>query len=655
MFFLSLAIVVYPVSNVSRPCYPSPCEQHYACDNYGGHVAICDPCLGPNAIYHPQCRPECLTNADCPFNRACLGEVCADPCIGSCGVGATCMVVAHTPVCSCPYGLHGNPFEHCSVPPPDDHGTSCENIQCGSNADCKQHYNDLTCVCKPGFFGNPWFACRPECVINSDCGMTKACINNKCVDPCAGACGLNSQCECINHIPICFCPVEHTGDPFVSCYPFKQPPPPIENLPLPINPCDPSPCGPFSRCLVSPQGFSVCSCLPSYRGTPPACKPECVVSSECPQNKACMNQKCVDPCPGTCGLNARCAVINHNPICTCPAGQDGDPFVRCYEPVVIEEPKTPGNPCVPSPCGPNSICQVKERRPVCSCVANYIGNPPHCRPECTISSECPQTKACIREKCVDPCIGKCGHNAKCFVINHTPGCTCDAGYEGDAFIGCSAIIIQEPIDPCNPSPCGDNSQCSIHNGAARCTCIPPYIGNPYAGGCRPECTINSDCPSHLACLAQHCRDPCQGLCGINAECSIVNHVPVCSCARGLIGDPFTSCRRDIERPPTNPCEPSPCGPNSLCRINKGHAVCSCRPNYNGAPPNCRPECLVSSECNLNQACINQKCKDPCPGTCGISARCQVINHNPICSCPAHYVGDPFVQCVKGMIIYILGH
>lgn len=42
-----------------------------------------------------------------------------------------------------------------------------------------------------------------------------------------------------------------------------------------------------------------------------------------------MKQKCRDPCPGTCGVNARCQVINHNPICTCKAGFTGDPFVTC--------------------------------------------------------------------------------------------------------------------------------------------------------------------------------------------------------------------------------------------------------------------------------------------------------------------------------------
>lgn len=101
----------------------------------------------------------------------------------------------------------------------------------------------------------------------------------------------------------------------------------------------------------------------------------------------------------------------------------------------------------------------------------------------------------------------------------------------------------------------------------------------------------------------------------------------------------------IAKPPTqDPCYPSPCGPNSQCRAINQQAVCTCLPTYVGSPPNCRPECVVSSECPLDKACINQKCSDPCPNTCGLYAICNVRNHNPYCSCPPQYTGDPFSQC-----------
>lgn len=94
----------------------------------------------------------------------------------------------------------------------------------------------------------------------------------------------------------------------------------------------------------------------------------------------------------------------------------------------------------------------------------------------------------------------------------------------------------------------------------------------------------------------------------------------------------------------NPCVPSPCGPNSQCRVVGSQPACSCLPNYIGRAPNCRPECTTNSECPNNLACQNEKCRDPCPGTCGQNAQCTVVNHNPICSCLPGYEGDPVTVC-----------
>lgn len=100
----------------------------------------------------------------------------------------------------------------------------------------------------------------------------------------------------------------------------------------------------------------------------------------------------------------------------------------------------------------------------------------------------------------------------------------------------------------------------------------------------------------------------------------------------------------LDTPKGDPCSPSPCGPNSVCRENNGQPVCSCVAGFLGVPPACRPECTVSSECLLTEACSNQKCINPCLGACGIQATCQVINHNPICSC-GELTGDPFIRCI----------
>lgn len=96
--------------------------------------------------------------------------------------------------------------------------------------------------------------------------------------------------------------------------------------------------------------------------------------------------------------------------------------------------------------------------------------------------------------------------------------------------------------------------------------------------------------------------------------------------------------------PTNPCLPSPCGPFSECRDLGGSPSCSCLPQYMGSPPNCRPECTINTDCSNELACINEKCVDPCPGSCGINANCRVQGHVSICTCFDGYAGDPFQSC-----------
>lgn len=187
--------------------------------------------------------------------------------------------------------------------------------------------------------------------------------------------------------------------------------------------------------------------------------------------------------------------------------------------------------------------------------------------------------------------------------------------------------------------------------------------------------ISADCTLDKACVNQKCQDPCPGTCGINARCQVVNHNPICSCSVRFTGDPFVRCipeesklyfyvlcslfyyhfflmhanfkhilERPVEVPSGNPCVPSPCGPNSQCRVVGNSPACSCLPNYIGRAPNCRPECVINEECPGNLACQNERCKDPCPGSCGSQATCVVVKHSPVCSCLQGYTGDPFTGC-----------
>lgn len=229
----------------------------------------------------------------------------------------------------------------------------------------------------------------------------------------------------------------------------------------PTNPCYPSPCGPNAQCRLGDGIHAICTCLPGFFGSSPACRPECVVASDCAQVQTCLNQRCVDPCAGHCGPRAECYVTNHQPRCECRSGFTGNALTASgcraigksfatglllddthNSPwsllAVYDPPAQPADPCLPSPCGPYSECRIDARgQAACSCLTDYIGSAPNCRPECTTNQQCPNDRACVNRRCANPCAsGTCGQLAQCFVVQHTANCVCPDGMTGDPFVGC---------------------------------------------------------------------------------------------------------------------------------------------------------------------------------------------------------------------------
>uniref|UniRef100_A0A8D8TXE6 Neurogenic locus notch homolog protein 1 n=1 Tax=Cacopsylla melanoneura TaxID=428564 RepID=A0A8D8TXE6_9HEMI len=685
----------------SDPCFPSPCGSNARCRVQNEHaVCECLPDYYGNA--YEGCRPECLINSDCPLSLACIKNHCRDPCPGTCGVQAVCSVSNHIPICYCPEGFTGDAFRQCSpIPKPvPEYRDPCASTQCGLNAFCQVINGAAQCSCLPGYFGSPLTTgCRLECVINSDCPRNRACVNNKCVDPCANSpCGYRAQCDVINHSPVCSCPAPLQGDPFVLCKEVQE---------EPRDPCNPSPCGQNGVCRV-------------INGLPSCTYPECVINPDCPRDRACVNQRCRDTCPGSCGLNAICTMINHGPVCSCPPSWVGDPRVQCLVPQ--QDPPKPEcvtnsdcpndkacinswckSPCADGVCAPNAQCSVQFHRPICSCRDGLTGdaNVQCYEIGCRADSECPPTQSCVNRQCVDPCsYTTCGTNALCRVdYNHRARCYCPETYFGNPQIRCErpqclsndecpahlACVNQRCADPCD---CAPGAQCQVMNHWPQCSCPPGYVGNPKVS-CTlaplppsPQCTMDGDCGSRLACFSGSCRNPCEETkpCGPHATCSVVDSLPLrtmtCLCAPGYVGDADVACVL-AEEPTTpgctsndqcassevcinrlcvNPCQASnPCAPSAQCTASAHRAQCVCPPGLVGDPfvncyqvPQQSPECVSDSQCPSTLACINSQCQDPCviSQPCGISAQCLTLSHRPTCHCPDGWAGNPQQACYR---------
>ena len=64
---------------------------------------------------------------------------------------------------------------------------------------------------------------------------------------------------------------------------------------------------------------------------PKNCEMGCRTDPECPQDRACQNGDCVNPCvvDNPCGTNADCLVSVHLAQCRCRFGYTGDPYQAC--------------------------------------------------------------------------------------------------------------------------------------------------------------------------------------------------------------------------------------------------------------------------------------------------------------------------------------
>jgi hypothetical protein len=286
------------------------------------------------------------------------------------------------------------------------------------------------------------------------------------------------------------------------------------------------------------------------------------------------------------------------------------------------------------PCHPTGVCKNTIGGFSCSCPQGTVGEPTRdksgCKRagQCSSDAECPDSALCSEGVCRDACDGACGKNAVCNPVRHTAVCSCPSQTVGD------------PLQECRALECLD-------------------------GG--------NDCPESQTCINNKCVNPCTlehtNVCGLNTNCSVVNHQVLCTCLPGHSGDPRLGCVSVIPCSETTLCPSSSKCSNGICTpVCSSHRDClSEQLCIEGV---CQGTCKLDSECASFQQCLNgicqeiprcqkdtdcsddemcrknqfgqSECQHVCNNwaLCGRNAMCHAKNHEPLCECKEGFHGNP---------------
>lgn len=671
------------------PCSTVACGEHEVCKLDAHNNPVCD--CRSDFVWNAEssrCEkptlPECKSDNDCHQVAACRPDILGVPkCVAvclefTCPSNSVCVAQNHQGSCHCLSGYSGNPNDrngcraelrsecstHAECPESEacvrHEGVmrcrpACDEVKCGPHAICITNNHNAQCQCPPGpFAGDPYDktnGCRSvPCVYNIDCPATQLCnrLTHTCYDVCdEESCGENAVCIADDHRAVCQCPSGYRPNPL----------PEVECIAL--DGCEQSPCHSSAICESGPNGH-VCKCAANQIGDPytSGCRSKGVCpggDKDCPENSACLNGRCVNPCESACGPNALCEVIGRKPVCSCPLrfeaafGGMRNGCVRQNR-ICHTDLDCGGDVCnqgqCRAACRNNKDCVAGEKctQSMCvnpcsdhsQCLTNQACNNGFCSAGCRSNKDCDSESACLNSKCQNPCEieGTCGPNSLCRTADHVPTCTCPAGFEGNPVPqqGCVRVpAICTATNQCPAAhmcignqcslPCRDTNSCAV---GERCynevcvkvcytnnNCLPGEVCN-HDGVCQVGCQSDQDCPATKVCLDKNCK-----------------------CSTGFIGTPY-GCS-DIDE-----CSQNPCHPTAACENTPGSFKCVCPsgtvPGSEGCVlPN---QCQKHADCASTLSCENGKCKNPCESIqCGRNALCAVSNHKAMCQCPEGHLGD----------------
>ncbi|KAK6725541.1 hypothetical protein RB195_004078 [Necator americanus] len=404
-------------------CEPS--EGGYSCRCSPGYEGEhCQKKVDKCSVWDPCQQGTCVDVSGgfwCDCSRGWLGTYCeiqidlcntCNPCLN----GGRCRgEFPGIRLCECKDGYRG---ESCG-----GEIQYCVHSPCLNNGSCIELYSEgYKCSCQEGFTG-------------TNCET----INNLCDN---WRCENDGTCVLKDHQPLCYCPVEYTGE---HCEVHVS------------DPCEEYFCENGGTCIAV-DGRASCLCPTNSTG------------EHC-ENVLCTENYCLN--------DGICSVINNTLYCkckpyftgsrcetklsfcanvTCQHGgtcheRDGEAVCECEPNYSGKWCETHVDLCEGFECKNNGTCAEDDNRAVCICPSGYGGS--HCEEEWIKCDEFPNPLQCF-------------NGGTCVVTNHEQRCECSVDFFGTncEIFGRSCAFIT-----CNSGTCFNDTDFQGH-----CICPPEYTG-----------------------------------------------------------------------------------------------------------------------------------------------------------------------------------
>jgi hypothetical protein len=175
---------------------------------------------------------------------------------------------------------------------------------------------------------------------------------------------------------------------------------------------------------------------------------------------------------------------------------------------------------------------------VCYCPPGLQGNPQvSCiEVKCSTHQDCATNQVCDyppgsqRKECLPLCQkNPCAPGAVCSASNHQERCECNPPLKGDGFVLC-AERKNASINFCTVWMC-------LHQ---ICSQLKRNFFSLAIVTEQPECRVDRDCPSKLACISETCQNPCSvnNPCSNDQKCVVIDSQPsrsvACICPEGSV-------------------------------------------------------------------------------------------------------------------------